>query len=318
MGQPASPRFRPSVAAGAQVTGVVTALDEAARTVHISLDPWKAEGAPSPPQVPVAPDPSKLSATDAAHLCTAVAAAIARPRSGARLGVWPPEGAGGPPWEAVRAEGLRPSIPPPPPARATSMGPEALADDPGFLNPGGIAAMLQAYRVGGVLSSLHLLEHESAEGYREVRRRQNRLWCTERVARGVEHARAGRAKEALRAYDRAVELDPTFADAYVARGALCAPAPLRPPVPCRVRTPAPRDPPRPPPSSLATRGKYSAAIAQFEKALRFDPGHHNALSYLERTEAKVRPGSAPTTHHTHTHTPPSPPPPPRALVCPRP
>ena len=59
-------------------------------------------------------------------------------------------------------------------------------------------------------------------GYIQVRSDQNQLWASGSVARGVALAKAGRTAQAIAAYEYAIELDRTHADAYVARGAAYA------------------------------------------------------------------------------------------------
>jgi tetratricopeptide (TPR) repeat protein len=59
----------------------------------------------------------------------------------------------------------------------------------------------------------------AGRGYAACRREQDALWASEAVAKGVAHAKRGRAVEALQAYDHALELSPLCVDALVAKGA---------------------------------------------------------------------------------------------------
>ena len=84
------------------------------------------------------------------------------------------------------------------------------------------------------------------------------------------HAKAGRSAEAIAAYDHALELDRTHADAYVARGA-----------------------------AYANTERYREAVVDFECALRLQPGHSNARTYLQATRLKLQkrePSRSPPLH----------------------
>ena len=106
--------------------------------------------------------------------------------------------------------------------------------------------------------SSEAVRRRAAAGYEEMRADQNRAWAQDSVKRGVAYAKDGKLSQAISAYDHALELDRTSADAYVARGA-----------------------------ALANLSRYREAIADFERALRNDPGHQNARKYLETTRKRV-------------------------------
>ena len=100
---------------------------------------------------------------------------------------------------------------------------------------------------------------ERIGSYVKIRAEQNRLWASESVARGVSLAKAGQTADAIAAYEHAIELDCTHADAYVARGA-----------------------------AFANDERYEKALADFETALRVEPRHPNARAYLDATRARLR------------------------------
>jgi len=62
----------------------------------------------------------------------------------------------------------------------------------------------------------------------------------------------------MKFYAQALEVDPNFKDAFVAKGA-----------------------------AYANQGKLESAIEEFERALKIDPDDKNALKYLDATEVKV-------------------------------
>lgn len=78
------------------------------------------------------------------------------------------------------------------------------------------------------------------------------------VRKGVEYARDKNYAYALKYYSQALSFDPKNVDAIVATGA-----------------------------ALANQDKLQEAVAQFEKAVRLDPNHPNAQTYLDKTREKV-------------------------------
>ena len=122
--------------------------------------------------------------------------------------------------------------------------------------------MLEAVGVPPLLSALPVGSAAAvarAGAYVTVREAQNAHWASETVALGVAHAKAGRMREALAAYEHALALDSTHADAYVARGA-----------------------------AHANAGRLHDAIRDFECGLRHSPAHPNAGHYLEATRSVLR------------------------------
>lgn len=88
---------------------------------------------------------------------------------------------------------------------------------------------------------------------------QSEAWADRRVREGVRFAKAGDHLTAMKYYDTAMELWPDHKDALVARGA-----------------------------ALANDGKFTAAIASFDRALRIDPTDANASKYREVTVRRLR------------------------------
>ncbi|KAL1518652.1 hypothetical protein AB1Y20_002940 [Prymnesium parvum] len=142
------------------------------------------------------------------------------------------------------------------------------------------------HAVRRLLRAAGVAEHASCLGdeppalptFAQLRAEQNHEWAAQNVARGVAHARAGKATEAFASYKHALELDSGHVDAFVARGAL-----------------------------LANGARFREAMDDFRTALRLCPGHANATKYMQLTAKKLDPPRAPSPRR-----PPDPPAPPRA------
>ena len=88
-----------------------------------------------------------------------------------------------------------------------------------FKNP--YACHNMALQLGIVehMSLLHDLRFPENQNYESMRKVQNQNWAEQRLQRGVEYAKEGKMSEAIRCYGDAIELVPTFAEAYTAKGA---------------------------------------------------------------------------------------------------
>ena len=69
------------------------------------------------------------------------------------------------------------------------------------------------------MSLRHDLRFPENQNYESMRKVQNQNWAEQRLQRGVEYAKEGKISEAIRCYGDAIELVPTFAEAYTAKGA---------------------------------------------------------------------------------------------------
>ncbi|TPX33032.1 hypothetical protein SmJEL517_g04022 [Synchytrium microbalum] len=94
--------------------------------------------------------------------------------------------------------------------------------------------------------------------YISLRGIQNRQWAQETVKMGVNFARESDYKNAMKAYDRALEIDSECTEALVARGA-----------------------------GFANQNEFARAITDFESALRLNPSDGNAHKYLNATQQKL-------------------------------
>nr|XP_032813818.1 tetratricopeptide repeat protein 14 [Petromyzon marinus]XP_032813819.1 tetratricopeptide repeat protein 14 [Petromyzon marinus] len=95
----------------------------------------------------------------------------------------------------------------------------------------------------------------SAEDFAPVlRQKQSTAWALKCVKSGVDHFKSGQPVEAMNAYNRALEMDPTNVEALVARGAL-----------------------------FASKGSLTKATEDLEAALEASPTHRNARKYLGQT-----------------------------------
>ncbi|CAM9722926.1 unnamed protein product [Lampetra fluviatilis] len=95
----------------------------------------------------------------------------------------------------------------------------------------------------------------SAEDFAPVlRQKQSTAWALKCVKSGVDHFKSGQPVEAMNAYNRALEMDPTNVEALVARGAL-----------------------------FASKGSLTKAMEDLEAALEASPTHRNARKYLGQT-----------------------------------
>ena len=143
---------------------------------------------------------------------------------------------------------------------------ECLSVWPPLRSLGAFTAMRRALSVPPYASALaaarDLISVGPGENYKTRRAEQNAHWAAEAVARGgtlMREKGAEALNAALRAYADALEFDPNFADAYVARGA-----------------------------AFVHGGRLKEASAEFEKALKLRPDHERAIRYREAVRDKMR------------------------------
>ena len=100
-----------------------------------------------------------------------------------------------------------------------------LRSQPLFLNPAGLSILLTAYAINqhGSLSSLPAppptLAANTPTLSAHLRQLQNTQWAKETVARGISLSRNGSYANAMRLYQHALEIEPMYVEAVVARGA---------------------------------------------------------------------------------------------------
>ena len=94
--------------------------------------------------------------------------------------------------------------------------------------------------------------------YLFLRNRQNRQYAEETTLRGITASKSDNPSSCLPLYNHALEIDPLFTDAFVARGAY-----------------------------YANHGKYKEALLDFKKALKIDSKHENARIYYKQTKEKL-------------------------------
>ncbi|KAI8617031.1 hypothetical protein BC830DRAFT_1217527 [Chytriomyces sp. MP71] len=104
-----------------------------------------------------------------------------------------------------------------------------------------------------VANSRFLRENLDAESYLSLSKRQNAVWATRIVVKGIEHSQNKNWIEAIKEYTKAIEIHPECVDAFVARGA-----------------------------AYANQGKFDKAIQDHSHALKLQPNHENARRYLEK------------------------------------
>ena len=96
---------------------------------------------------------------------------------------------------------------------------EYLGHDRNYTNPYAVHNMVLSCDIDEYASLAFDLSFPESQGYETMRRAQNQEWAEQRLERGVGFAKEGKLNEALRCYTEAIELVPSFADAYTARGA---------------------------------------------------------------------------------------------------
>ena len=140
-----------------------------------------------------------------------------------------------------------------------------LRSQPLFLNPAGLSILLTAYAINqhGSLSSLAspppVLSPNTHTLSAHLRQLQNTQWAKETVARGISLSRNGSYANAMRLYQHALEIEPTYVEAVVATGA------------CWV-----------------LQGQLRRGKEEFEKALAMDASNGYARKYLEACNERLR------------------------------
>ena len=137
------------------------------------------------------------------------------------------------------------------------------------MNPYAIHNMLLSYDINEYSSMLVDLSFPEEESYDKMRACQNKKWAEERLTKGVFYAKEGKFNDAIRCYSDAIELVPTYPEAYTARGAAFV---LKEGIMCR----------------LSKLGKLKEAVMNFEAALKLDKNTPNAQMYKDKILAQVR------------------------------
>ena len=96
---------------------------------------------------------------------------------------------------------------------------ELISEDKNFKNPYACHNMVLLCDIAEYSSLCCDLLVPKNQHYETMRAIQNQKWAEQRLLRGVEYAKEGKYKEALRCYAEAIELVPKYAEAYTARGA---------------------------------------------------------------------------------------------------
>eukprot|EP00727_Mastigamoeba_balamuthi_P000847 m51a1_g1076 hypothetical protein (418) ;mRNA; f:5926-7646 len=99
---------------------------------------------------------------------------------------------------------------------------EVLMSDRQYLNPNALEQLVQSLGLEEDASFLPDDALPSDWHYDVLHAKQNRKWAQETVVKGVELAKKGDYQKAMVCYKQAIEVDPQNADAYVARGAAYA------------------------------------------------------------------------------------------------
>lgn len=79
--------------------------------------------------------------------------------------------------------------------------------------------MVTSYDINEYSSMLVDLSFPEEQSYINMRSFQNKKWAEERLNKGVYYTKEGKYNDAIRCCSEAIELVPTFPEAYTARGA---------------------------------------------------------------------------------------------------
>ena len=137
----------------------------------------------------------------------------------------------------------------------------SLVDHPFFCNPESVSIMINAYDIDDKGSLLSASKNRSSESYMDLRTTQNKNWASDSVKRGIVFSKAGDSENlilACKCYAHALEIDPTFVDAYIARGA-----------------------------AYVLLNRLQDSIKEFRIALKYDPENVNAKKYLTIAEERI-------------------------------
>jgi len=139
---------------------------------------------------------------------------------------------------------------------------EKVNQHPLYRNPHGHNLMIHAFNIKQYVSCLHhgavLGGYDPKNNHKTLRANQNKAFARKSLEKGVAFAKQGQTESAVKCYDHALEIDPQFTDALVAKGALLAKGPEK---------------------------NYDEAISLLERALKIDPLTENALEYLQKVLA---------------------------------
>lgn len=96
---------------------------------------------------------------------------------------------------------------------------ELLINDRVYINPYAVHNMVTSYDINEYSSMLLDLSFPEDQSYQSMREFQNQKWAEERLNRGKYYSNEGKLNEAIRCYSEAIELVPTYPEAYTERGA---------------------------------------------------------------------------------------------------
>ena len=133
-----------------------------------------------------------------------------------------------------------------------------LRTQPLFLNPAGLSILLRSYGINQYGSLLPPVVVPPSQLYHALRHAQNQAWARESTVKGIGMAKRGAYDNALKVYAHALEIEPKYVQAYVARGA------------CYV-----------------LQGRWEDGVREFERALQLDPDHAYAKQYLRACRDKL-------------------------------
>lgn len=96
---------------------------------------------------------------------------------------------------------------------------ELLISDRVFINPYAVHNMVTSYDINEYSSLLLDLSFPEDQSYQSMRAFQNQKWAEERLKRGKYYSNEGKLNDAIRCFCEAIELVPTYPEAYIERGA---------------------------------------------------------------------------------------------------
>jgi hypothetical protein len=122
-----------------------------------------------------------------------------------------------------------------------------------FKNPATLDSMIKVYNLN---ENGSLLGRNSFPGeefsFKSLRFAQNQAWAKESVVKGISLAKKANYDSAMKCYNHALDIEPNFVQAFVARGA------------CYV-----------------LQGEYDKAVKEFDQALKLDPKQPYAKDYRQ-------------------------------------
>jgi len=133
-----------------------------------------------------------------------------------------------------------------------------LHEQPLFKNPEGMNKLLECYGINQHGSLNRKINLDPQCHYKSLRHLQNLQWAKESVVKGIQLAKLGSFSNAMKCYKHALDIEPNFTQAYVARGA-----------------------------AYVLQGQLEKACREFEMALKIDPDQQYAKTYLQAAREKL-------------------------------